>query len=103
MMKPGRTNAGEGGQSATTREWVARRDAAAEASAMVQERNREERDVERLQIEQENTGGNPLLFLFGFFVVFLVLAAASWFFVERAQCDPMISDRGMSSACRGAP
>jgi hypothetical protein len=91
------------GQSESAKAWVARRDAFAKASAAVAASQKQERAQEQQHVEQRLVGGSPIVFVVGFVVVFGALALLGWFFVERVQCDPMISDRGLSSACRRAP
>jgi hypothetical protein len=90
------------GQSDTAKAWVARRDATAKAIAAVQASQEQARELEMQHVEREG-GGSPIVFVVGFVVVFLALALIGWFFIERVECDPMISDRGLSSACRRAP
>jgi hypothetical protein len=88
------------GQSEAARAWVARRDAFAKAAADVAASQKQERALEQSHVEQQLASGSPVVFVVGFVVVFGALALLGWFFIERVQCDPMISDRGLSSACR---
>jgi hypothetical protein len=90
------------GQSETAKAWVARRDAFAKAAAAVQESQKQARVLEEEHVERQQAAANPYIFVLGFVVVFAALALFGWFFIERVQCDPMISDRGFSSECRRA-
>lgn len=90
------------GQSEAAKAWVARRDATAKAIAAVQASQDEARQIELQHVERE-AGGSPIVFVVGFVLVFAALALIGWFFIERVECDPMVSDRGLSSACRPAP
>ena len=91
-----------GGQSEETKAWVARRQAVDRAIAASQERQEKEQAAEQHHTRQVQAGANPIVFILGFVLVFGVLALALWFFIDSAQCDPMITDRGSSAACRRA-
>jgi hypothetical protein len=90
------------GQSEAAKAWVARRDAFASAAAAVEESQKQARVLEEQHVARQQAGANPVVFVVGFVVVFAALALFAWFFIERVQCDPMISDRGFSGACRRA-
>jgi CHASE3 domain sensor protein len=92
----------EEGQSDAAKAWVARRDAAAKAVAAVQASIEQARERELRYVEQQEGGGRPIVFIIGIVVVFAILALTEWFFIDRVQCDPMITDRGLGSQCRRA-
>ena len=92
-----------GGQSEEAKAWVARRQAADRAIAASQARQEKEQAAEQRHAVRVQAGANPMVFILGFLVVFGVLALLLWFFIDSVQCDPMITNRGSSAACRRAP
>ena len=86
------------GQSQETREWVARRAAADRAIAEAQAEQEKDR-AGRLREMEHRVGDNPLALVIGFVLVLGVLLLGFWWFISKVECDPMISDRGMSAAC----
>ena len=84
----------------------ARRAEADRAIAASEERGgRKKRVAERQQHVQcaQRAGANPMVLILAFLVVLAILALFTWFFIQRVECDPMITDRGYSQECRRAP
>lgn len=91
--------ADEKGQSPETREWVKRRQAADEAIAHVRRRTDAE-DVLKRRDAENRVNENPMLFIVGLICAAVVIIGGLWWFITAVQCDPLISDRAFSSACR---
>lgn len=87
------------GQSPRTREWVKRRDAADRAIENVRRRTQEEDDLKRRDAENR-VNENPILFIAGVIIAGIVIVGGLWWFISAVECDPVISDRAYSSACR---
>ena len=87
------------GQSPQTKEWVARRDAADRASEAVRHRM-EADDAFKRQDAEARVQESPILFIVGVIVAGIFIVGGLWWFITAVQCDPMISDRAFSSACK---
>jgi hypothetical protein len=87
------------GQSPQAREWVARRRAVDHAIAAAQTHRAEQQALAVKDLEQ-HVGDSPIFLLIGILLTIFLLASAFWWFLDTAQCDPLISSRGLSSACR---
>lgn len=87
------------GQSPQTREWIARRDAADAAIENVRRRTDAE-DAIRRQAQEERVQESPILFMVGIVCAAVVIIGGLWWFITAVECDPLISDRGMSAECR---
>jgi hypothetical protein len=90
------------GQTFQTKDWVARRAAADDAIEAVRKQRAMEQALKIHEMEQR-VNESPILLIIGFVVLLFVLVGGLWWFLDKVQCDPMISDRGMSSACKKAP
>jgi len=91
--------ADEHGQSPRTKEWVARRDAADRAIETVRRRTQEEETLNRRDAENR-VNENPILFIAGVIFAGIVIVGGLWWFISAVECDPIISDRAYSTACR---
>jgi hypothetical protein len=91
--------ADEDGQSPQTREWVKRRDAADAAIENVRRRT-EEDDNDRRRDAEERVQESPILFFVGVICAGIVIVGGLWWFISAVECDPVISDRAYSAACR---
>lgn len=91
--------ADEEGQSPGTKEWLARRAAADRAIENVRRRTEEEEDLKRRDAE-DRVNENPILFIAGVIIAGIVIVGGLWWFITAVECDPVISDRAYSSACR---
>ncbi|HUO02048.1 MAG TPA: hypothetical protein VMU31_04660 [Rhizomicrobium sp.] len=87
------------GQSPQAKEWVARRDAADRAIENVRRRTEEEEGLKRHDAEVR-VQESPILFIIGIICAGIVIVGGLWWFITAVQCDPMISDRAFSSACK---
>lgn len=87
------------GQSPETKQWVARRDAADRAIENVRRRTEAEDMLKRHDAE-DRVQENPILFIIGVICAGIVIVGGLWWFITTVQCDPMISDRAFSTACR---
>ncbi len=94
-----RLMADEEGQSPQTREWVARRDAADRAIESVRRRTDAE-DVFKRQDEEARVNESPMLFIVGIVAAGVIIIGGLWWFITAVECDPLISDRAYSMACR---
>ena len=90
------------GQSEATRAWVARREATALAIKKNCELTDSDNALKHRQIK-ENFRGNPLPFLIGALVLIVVMVSLLWLLIDRLQCDPMWSNRGLSALCKPPP
>jgi hypothetical protein len=86
-------------QSQKTKEWVARRDAADRAAEAVRHRM-EADDALKREDAEKRVQESPILFLIGVIFAGIVIVGGLWWFITAVQCDPMISDRAFSSACK---
>jgi len=91
--------ADEEGQSARTKEWIARRDAADRAIEKVRRRTEAE-DVFKRDAAEDRVQESPILFIVGVICAGIVIVGGLWWFITAVQCDPMISDRAFSMACK---
>jgi len=91
--------ADEDGQSPGTREWVRQRDAADLAIANVRRQVEQEEQILRRDAE-ERVNESPVLFIVGVICAGIVIVGGLWWFITAVECDPMISDRAYSTACR---
>jgi hypothetical protein len=91
--------ADEEGQSARTKEWIARRDAADRAIENVRRRTEAE-DVFKRHDAEDRVQESPILFIVGVVCAGIVIVGGLWWFITAVQCDPMISDRAFSMACK---
>ena len=87
------------GQSSETKAWVARRQQADQAieavrRKIVQDETAKDDEAERRVKE------NPVLLIAGVAIAAFVIVGGLWWFIAEVECDPLISDRGMSTACR---
>ena len=89
----------EEGQSPETREWVARRQAADQAIENVRRRTEAE-DVQDRQDQEGRVQESPILFIVGVICAAVIIIGGLWWFLTAVECDPLISDRAYSSACR---
>ncbi|HKD48365.1 MAG TPA: hypothetical protein VKB67_11835 [Rhizomicrobium sp.] len=87
------------GQSPQTREWVARRDAADRAVENVRRRTDAE-DALRRRDQEDRVNESPILFIVGIIFAGIVIVGGLWWFITAVECDPLISDRAFSTACR---
>lgn len=87
------------GQSPRTKEWVARRDAADRAIENVRRRTEAEENLKRRDAENR-VNENPVLFIAGVIFAGIVIVGGLWWFITAVECDPLISDRAYSTACR---
>jgi hypothetical protein len=87
------------GPSARTKEWIARRDAADRAIENVRLRTEAEDEFKRHAAE-ERVAESPILFIVGVIFAGIVIVGGLWWFITAVQCDPLISDRAFSSACK---
>ena len=90
------------GQTLQTRDWVARRAAADDAIEAVRKHRAIEQELKVRAMEQR-VSESPVLLMIGFVILLCVLLGGLWWFLDKVQCDPMISDRGMSSLCKKSP
>lgn len=87
------------GQSPEAKEWVARRKRADQAIEAV--RHETEREDASKQAAAEQRGQeSPILLIAGILIAALIIIGGLWWFLAQVECDPLISDRGMSTACR---
>lgn len=91
--------ADDDGQSERTRDWVRRRDAADRAIENVRRRTEAE-DAERRQDQEERVHESPFLLIAGIVCAGIVIIGGLWWFISAVECDPVISDRAYSAACR---
>jgi hypothetical protein len=91
--------ADEEGQSARTKEWIARRGAADRAIENVR-RHAEAEDVLKRHDAEDRVQESPILFIVGVVCAGVVIVGGLWWFITAVQCDPMISDRAFSMACK---
>jgi hypothetical protein len=94
-----RAMADDEGQSPRTKEWVARRDAADRAVEHVRRDVAREESLNRHDAE-ERVQESPILFMVGVVCAGLIIIGGLWWFITAVQCDPLISDRAFSTACR---
>ena len=87
------------GQSPRTRDWVARRDAADRAIENVRRRTEAEEHLKRRDAE-DRVQESPILFMVGVVCAAVIIIGGLWWFITAVECDPLISDRGMSAECR---
>ena len=87
------------GQSPAAKAFVAHRQAVDRAIA-ASERHQAERVREMRAELQARTGESPLLLVIGILFTVAILVTGFWYYLDRAQCDPMISDRAYSAECR---
>jgi hypothetical protein len=87
------------GQSPRTKEWIARRDAADRAIENVRRRTEAE-DVVNRHAAEDRVNESPILFIVGVICAGIVIVGGLWWFITAVQCDPMISDRAFSMACK---
>jgi hypothetical protein len=87
------------GQSPRTKEWIARRDAADRAIENVRRRTEEE-DILKRHDAEDRVQESPILFIAGVIFAGIVIVGGLWWFITAVECDPLISDRGMTSECK---
>ena len=87
------------GPSPRTKEWIARRDAADAAIENVRRRTEAE-DNDKRRDQEERVNENPILFIAGVIFAGIVIVGGLWWFITAVECDPLISDRAFSMACR---
>lgn len=87
------------GQSERTKEWLARREAADRAIENVRKRTEEE-EAGRRRSQEERVNESPILLIVGIVCAGIVIVGGLWWFISAVECDPVISDRAYSSACR---
>jgi hypothetical protein len=87
------------GPSARTKEWIARRDAADRAIENVRRRTEEE-DVFKRHDAEDRVNESPILLIVGVLCAGAVIVGGLWWFITAVECDPLISDRGMTSECK---
>lgn len=87
------------GQSTQAREWVERRQAADQAILDVRRRTSRDESLRREDAENR-VNENPILFIVGVICAGVVIVGGLWWFISAVECDPLISDRAFSTACR---
>lgn len=87
------------GQSPQAREWVERRQAADQAILDVRRRTSRDESLRREDAENR-VNENPILFIVGVICAGVVIVGGLWWFISAVECDPLISDRAFSTACR---
>jgi hypothetical protein len=87
------------GQSPRTKEWIKRRDLADRAIENVRRRTEEE-DNDKRRDQEERVNESPILFIAGVIFAGIVIVGGLWWFITAVECDPVISDRAFSSACK---
>jgi hypothetical protein len=87
------------GQSPEAKEWVARRERADQAVEAARRKTARE-DALKDDEAERRVAENPILLLAGIVIATFVIIGGLWWFITQVECDPMISDRGMSSACK---
>ncbi|HEX4369700.1 MAG TPA: hypothetical protein VH019_00005, partial [Rhizomicrobium sp.] len=49
---------------------------------------------------EDRVNESPILFIVGVICAGTVIVGGLWWFITAVQCDPMISDRAFSMACK---
>jgi len=87
------------GQSAAAKAFIAHRQAVDQAIAASELRQTERAREMRAELEAR-TGESPVLLVIGILFTVAILVAGFFWYLDRAQCDPVISDRAYSAECR---